>query len=66
MLCVDSVPDISSAILCKRNDLIDTHGVNQLAMPGALAADPTRSRNPVTFLNQFKDVASDLHFPKKP
>src|ERR1017187_7502587 len=52
MLCVDSVPDVSSAILCKRNDLIDTHGVDEFAMPGTLAEiDPTRSRNPITLLN---------------
>jgi hypothetical protein len=60
VFCVDSVSDISSAILGQRYDLIDMHGINQLAMPGALAEiDPTRSHNPITLFGQFNNVASD-------
>jgi len=59
VFCVDSVSDIALAILGERDDLIDPHGVDELAMPGALAeVDPTSSRNPIAFLGQFNDIAS--------
>jgi hypothetical protein len=60
VFCVDSVSDISSAILGQRHDLIDTHGIDQLAMSGALVEiNPACSGDPITLFGQFNNISSD-------
>jgi hypothetical protein len=56
-LCVNPFSFVSSTILSERYLLIDSHGVDQLAMPGANPEiGPARSGYPITLFSKLDDV----------
>ena len=55
--CVDAIAAVGLAIFVERGDFIDSHGINQLAMPSTLAEyRPARSSDPVTHFSQLDYV----------